>query len=112
MLQKIKNFLSNKYFLLSLIIVCTVLITIAIGLGIGTMKEVPEEMLPLVKAFVAFMIMGTFSLIILVVVLFIVSGRVMNISKIKNVSVEIQPVPAPETAISAPEVAPEANKIE
>lgn len=98
MIDKIKSFITNKFFLLSLIIICTVFATIAIGLGIGVMRNIPEELLPMARSFVAFVVMGDISLIILVVSIMAVINKFE-----KTVKVKIDPVPAPvPESISVP----------
>jgi len=100
MLDKIKSFITNKFFLLSLIIICTVFATIAIGLGIGVMRNISEELLPMARSFVAFVIMGDISLIILVVSIMAVVNKFEKTVKVKIADISV-PAPVPEP-ISVP----------
>jgi hypothetical protein len=88
-MSKIKAFLSNKYFLLGMIIATVVFAVIAIGLCIGALKTVPEEFLPLIRSLVAFMVMGFSSLIITIFLFIILAKKIPDI--ITTVKIDTTP---------------------
>lgn len=73
---KVISFFSNKYLLMAVMIACAVTLTVAVGLAIGALKTVPEELLPLIQSLVAFMILAMFSLIFLVLIFVVISGKI------------------------------------
>ncbi|HOW82438.1 MAG TPA: hypothetical protein PK573_07760 [Spirochaetota bacterium] len=77
--NKVIGFFSNKFLQMGVMIACAIILTITVGLAIGALNTVPNEFLPLIQSLVVFMVLGMISLLFLVLMFVVLSGKINTV---------------------------------